>query len=85
MQWRNMLVGIVGGVVHGLRVVVLVGLVRVLPASVWLLLFLIMSVVCARDFLQTLLYNVPILFLCLTQWLCFKPYSLGKSDGLLLE
>ena len=44
-----MLVGIIGGVVRGLRVVVLVGLVRALPASGWLLLFLIIPVVCARD------------------------------------
>ena len=56
MQWRNMLVGIVGGVVRGLWVVVLVGLVRALLASGWLLLFLIMSVVCTRDFLYSLLY-----------------------------
>ena len=51
-----MLVGIVGGVVRGLWVVVLVGLVRALLASGWLLLFLIMSVVCTRDFLYSLLY-----------------------------
>ena len=51
MQWRNMLAGIVGGVVRGLRVVVLVGLVRALLALGWLLLFLIMSMVCTRDFL----------------------------------
>ena len=51
MQWRNMLVGIVGGVVRGLRVVVLVGLVRALLASGWLLLFLIIPVMCTLDFL----------------------------------
>ena len=51
MQQLDMLAGIVGGVVRGLRVVVLVGLVRALLASGWLLLFLIIPVVCARDFL----------------------------------
>ena len=56
MQWRNMLVGVVGGVVRGLWVVVLVGLVRALLASGWLLLFLIMSVVCTRDFPYSLMY-----------------------------
>ena len=48
---RDMLVGILRGVVRGSWVVVLVGLVCALLASVGLLLFLVAAVVCIRDFL----------------------------------
>ena len=83
-QLCNALACVLGGVVLVLWVVVLVGLVCASLVSVRVPHF--PGCRCCIYLELSVMIVLPNLFLLLTQWLCYqKPYSLGKSDGLLLE
>ena len=83
-QLCNALACVLGGVVLVLWVVVLVGLVCASLVSVRVPHFPWCR--CCIYLELSVMIVLPNLFLLLTQWLCYqKPYSLGKSDGLLLS